>query len=205
MKRGLWIACLALMALAAWLGWCHWMFAASPPDEELSQTPHAGADVTVSAPTAPVALDTELMKNTNLFDPERGRAKVAETGNAAPPERPNFELVGICSLGDSSGAIIDRKNEVGGDPKKVRRYYVLGSEVGNGFILDTVTDQMVILRRDGEVLELKVGRSRFGEQAKGSASLERTGISAPVAEPQIVQTGSSEPMPPSEDNNGGTR
>lgn len=108
-----------------------------------------------------------MIKSKSIFSPMRGEeaetAGIADTRKTAPPQ---FELIGICAIGDKSGAIIEVKNAGQPDKKsnKVRRYYAIGDEVYGGFILDAVHEKSAVLKRKNEILQIKIDRTRFAAE-----------------------------------------
>ena len=89
-------------------------------------------------------------------------------------------------IGDGAGAIIDLKNVSGGDKgNKARRYYALGAEVYGGFLLDSVAEKSVILKRKNETLELKIDRSRYAAAVgKNKAQPPAQTVPPPVQPPR---------------------
>lgn len=144
-------------------------------------------DSPAETPTEPTAGTPQLamMRNQNLFSPSRG-AQSTESGPISGEKQraPRFELVGICSIGENAGAIIENKN--GPDPgnaKGKRSYFAVGAEVGNGFVLESVSDSSAVLRRNQETLELKITRSRFAAEIKkepGKSNIPRNMNPPPV-------------------------
>ena len=112
-----------------------------------------------------------VIRDQNLFSPSRG-AQLSEQSSHSDDKTkpPRFELVGICAIGENSGAIIETKNGSGAEsPAGKRNYFAIGSEVGNGFILESVGDNSAVLVRNQEKLELKISRTRFSAEVKKGA------------------------------------
>ena len=131
----------------------------TPPAEEVTDTP---AEQAVTTP------QLAMIRDQNLFSPHRG-AQVSETSSRSDEKKraPRFELVGICSIGENAGAIIETKNGPGaGSGNGKRSYFTVGSEVDNGFVLESVGERSVVLRRNQETLELKISRTRFASEIK---------------------------------------
>ncbi len=163
MKKIYTLAIPLLMIILAALLWINWSFKETPLDASLKWE-WVAPEAETKKNTIPSAV-TNIMqvKQKNIFHPLRGlmTTEKSERGNRSAP--PKFELIGICSIGDVSGAIINFSNpqQRNASSKTQRRYYALGSEVWEGFILDSVAENSVILIRGNETLELKVMRSRF--------------------------------------------
>ncbi len=164
MRRLYFIGNLFLLLAIAGLGTAYWRYRPEPPDRCLEwKTPEIAAGY-LSPPESP-PVQPAVITGKNLFSPNRGaEAAAAEPdapGRAAPPR---FELVGLCSIGEDSGAIIEVKSVASGgkNGNQVRRYFPIGAEVFNGYILDSATGTTAILKRKNEILELKIDRSRHG-------------------------------------------
>ena len=170
----------------------HQNFKPTPADQILKWKP---AEVSSQGATQPALVKTpqlSVIRSKNIFSPTRGEdrsAVSAEENKKTPP--PRFELIGICTIGDGAGAIIDLKNVSGGDKgNKARRYYALGTEVYGGFLLDSVAEKSVILKRKNETLELKIDRSRY------AAEVGKNKTQPPVqAAPPPVQPPRTPPPP----------
>lgn len=142
-------------------------FEETPLPEILTQTPPLPELSAVAVASAPAGYDLLEMSQRNLFDPLRGKAKPAapEAGNVQT-QAPKFTLVGICTMDDGAGAIIEKTQQAQENSAGEKRYFKIGDEVADGFVLEEVTEKGVTLKRENERLELTVGRTRFGEQAK---------------------------------------
>lgn len=172
-----------LLALAGSLLAANWSFQTPPPDPALKWQPEAAAPTAAPPPAAATpepAARIQLIRQKNPFSPLRGEEPQKDEsqvkGPAAPPR---FELVGICLIGEQSGAIIEAKSAEPAGPaaNRKRRYYPVGGEVLAGFVLDSVAENSAVLKRKNETLELKVSRSRF------AAEMGRSGSAAKAAEP----------------------
>lgn len=171
-----------------------------PPDPALRWAPENFSPVVSGTPKTPQTGNVAAIRQKNLFNPLRGEApqKSDETGKgqAAPPR---FELIGLCTIGDTAGAIIDSKNpdSNGKSEKQKRRYYAIGSEVWGGFILDSVAENSAILKRKNETLEIKINRSRFSaEVGKNSSSGTASPRPAPTPPPPIPPPQRGPGIPP---------
>ena len=183
MKKILLLVFLVLLFLVFSLLYANMNFSPKPLDEELALTPRY---MDIPKDEAVTEVEPEPISSIdNLFSPDRGLPREEAPGEVAPTDRPNFELVGIIMLNDQAGAIIENKNQGGMVPAKQRRHYMVGAEMGNGFVLESVSESIAILRRNGEIIELRIGRERTGAKAKGAAVLERQEI--PVV-PMEVKT-----------------
>lgn len=142
-------------------------FEETPLPEILTQTPPLPELSAVTVISAPAGYDLLELSQRNLFDPLRGKAKpaTAEAENAQN-QAPKFTLVGICMMDDGAGAIIEKTQPTQVSGAGEKRYFKTGDEVADGFILNEVGESGVTLKRDNERLELAIGRTRFGEQAK---------------------------------------
>ena len=157
---------LILLAVVVGLIAAHHSFKPTPADKILRWEPEKISEKEATNQIQIKTPQLSVIRSKNVFSPTRGDELSTlenEQRKATPP--PRFELIGICSIGDDAGAIIDLKNATGNDrSNKVRRYYALGTEVYGGFFLDSVAEKSVILKRHNEVLELKIDRSRYAEE-----------------------------------------
>lgn len=157
---------LILLAVVVSLFVAHQNFKPTPADKILRWEPEKIAGSEIIKPVLQKVPQLNVIRSKNIFSPSRGEdlsEAQAERNKATPP--PRFELIGICTIGDNSGAIIDLKNATGSDKgNKIRRYYALGTEVYGGFFLESVADKSVILKRRNETLELKIDRSRYAAE-----------------------------------------
>ncbi len=178
MKRFYLTANVILVLAAALLLLGHFNFKPSPPDKALKRTvmPSVTSGEKVEKESAPQAFPPPDMQEKNLFDPQRGKAPATGDMTAMPQNMPPLELIGICCLGESLGAIIVEKGLPmaatarqpgrGNDRKNVKkRYFKQGEEVMNGYCLNEIDTDKVILKRGHDVIELKVGRERFAAQS----------------------------------------
>ncbi|WP_176014988.1 hypothetical protein [Victivallis sp. Marseille-Q1083] len=167
MKLFLSIAMVILAILLLLIGIGLVGFEETPLPEILTQTPPLPELPAVKAVSSPAGYDLLEMTARSLFDPLRGKAKpaTAEAENAQN-QAPKFILVGICMMDDGAGAIIEKMQQAPGNSAGEKRYFKTGDEVADGFILNEVGESGVTLKRDNERLELAIGRTRFGEQAK---------------------------------------
>lgn len=139
------------------------------------------------------------VKSKNIFSPARGGEPDTENPERNPKSAPpQFELVGICSINDEAGAIIDLKNTARTNGNKARRYYAVGENVYDGFILESVSDKSAVLKRKNEVLQLKIDYSRFAaEIGKGAPRQNRETPPEPPPVPAAPpkQRGPGMPVP----------
>lgn len=146
----------------------HWRYAPAPQDRILQWHPPSAVI------QEPVRTDRDqkpqlsAIRAKNIFSPRRGRD--AEKTMNTPEKRrtvPKFELVGICTIGEQSGAIIEAPDiGIQGKNTRKRSYYALGDELPAGYSLEKINEESVILKRSQEFLELKITRSRFSRDAK---------------------------------------
>lgn len=167
MKLFLFISTAVLLLLLLLIGIGLARFEETPLPEVLLQTPSLPELPAMKAVSSPAGYDLLEMTARSLFDPLRGKAKPAapEAGNVQT-QAPKFTLVGICTMDDGAGAIIEKTQQAQGNSAGEKRYFKFGDEVADGFVLEEVTEKGVTLKRENERLELTVGRTRFGEQAK---------------------------------------
>ncbi len=164
MRGLLFLLNLILLCVAGGLIAANWKFQRTPDDPILRwrapDAPEPENGFVSRREPPPLA----MIRNNNVFSPLRGKEPVQQGGEAEKKNAPpRFELIGICSLGEEAGAIIDAK---GGSPAKDRakRYFAVGEEVAGGFILDSIAENTAILKRRNETIELKIDRSRFGAE-----------------------------------------
>lgn len=179
---------LILLAGVVGLLAAHQNFKPTPADKILKWKPAEVSTQEASLKPQRKAPQLSVIRSKNIFSPTRGEdrsAASAEENKKTPP--PRFELIGICTIGDGAGAIIDLKNVSGGDKgNKARRYYALGAEVYGGFLLDSVAERSVILKRKNETLELKIDRSRYAaEVGKNKTQPPAQTVPPPVQPPRM--------------------
>lgn len=199
---------LNLIFLAAVIGLfaANWKYRSTPEDEILRwRFPDMTGAETPAKEVREIS-QPALIRSKNIFSPLR------ESEPAVPPEGPGrknapprFELVGICSIGDSSGAIINILGNIDGSREKQRRYFAQGEDVDGGFILESVAESTIVLKRQNETLEVKIDRSRFRAEIDKNRELQpqrgtRGGVTRrPRRRPIAVEGSSSvrtgEPVP----------
>ena len=134
---------LILLAVVVGLIAAHHCFKPTPADKILRWEPEKISEKEATNQIQIKTPQLSVIRSKNVFSPTRGDELSTlenEQRKATPP--PRFELIGICSIGDDAGAIIDLKNATGNDrSNKVRRYYALGTEVYGGFFLDSVAEK----------------------------------------------------------------
>lgn len=188
---------LILLAGVVGLLAAHQNFKPTPADKILKWKPAEVSIQEASPKPQRKAPQLSVIRNKNIFSPARGEdrsAASAEENKKTSP--PRFELIGICTIGDGTGAIIDLKNVSGGDKgNKVRRYYALGAEVYSGFLLDSVAEKSVILKRKNETLELKIDRSRYAaEVGKNETQPPAQTVPPPVQPPRMSSPPAGSPV-----------
>ena len=102
---------LILLAGAVGLLAAHQNFKPTPADKILKWKPAEVSIQEASHKPQMKAPQLSAIRNKNIFSPARGEdrsAASAEENKKTPP--PRFELIGICTIGDGAGAIIDLKN-----------------------------------------------------------------------------------------------
>ncbi|MDD3119408.1 MAG: hypothetical protein PHQ27_09530 [Victivallales bacterium] len=143
----------------------HLDFRPSPPDKALRQTPMPilPQEETVLPAPPPSSPPPESIQQRNIFDPARGQPREEEDQATVRHKLPDMELIGICRLGTTLGAIIAPKNYhrpgMGGQASR-KRYFKINEEVLNGYVLNAIETNRVILQRGQEHLELHIGRKR---------------------------------------------
>ena len=146
----------------------HWRYAPAPQTRILQWHPPSAVIQEPVRSEKAQKPQLNMIRAKNIFSPSRGRD--AEKIMNTPEKRrtvPKFELVGICTIGKQSGAIIEVPNAViQGKNTRKRNYYALGDELSAGYFLEKIAEENVILKRDNEFLELKITRSRFNRDAK---------------------------------------
>ena len=201
------ISILVLTFLSIGLSLAHLYWRPAPPDPAVRWTVPAN-ELAPPPPRARHDTSIQTIREQNLFSPSRGSVIADNRPSAAkrnPP--PRFELVGICRIGNCSGAIIEVKNAPSGlktDAKK-RHYYTLNDDVGGGFILTSVGENSVIVKRQHETLELKITRKRFAGQKKATPPSQAQNTPPPTVLP-VLRRRSVGPAPgvnPDNQSNGG--
>lgn len=188
---------LILLFTAAGLIAANWKFRKAPDDVILKwRTPETLESESNSiARREPPQL--AMIRSNNLFSPLRGKEPVQQNGEVekknAPPK---FELIGICSLGEEAGAIIDTKGGNPGSKERPRKYFAVGEEVASGFVLDSVAESTVILKRKNETIELKIDHRRFGAEVGKSKSVQPQGGPSTTPPPTIAPGRRGEGAPP---------
>jgi len=200
MKRFYLIINLILGIATALLLLGHVYFKPAPPDKALKRTPSVMASG--SAATAPALVlklpTATAIQEKNIFDPQRGKATGAgEKDNMAfSANRPQLDLIGICRIGETAGAIIVEKGAPhgggAGDPGNVKkRYFKQGETVVGGYLLANIEAEKVTLKSGNEVMELKMNRDRSSAQAASANA--RAGIAPTVHSRQAGGIGAATP------------
>lgn len=163
-----------------------WNFKKSPRDKILDWKPQISERTyTQRKKTAPVQLN--VIRSKNIFSPDRGHeVQGPESANGRKNAPPKFELVGICSIGDQAGAIIDVKTVGTSNTElKKKRYFAIGEEVFDGFKLETIAEKSAVITRNNETLEIKIEGTRFAAEV-GKSKVPRP-ISPPSGAPTPTQ------------------
>lgn len=165
MKRVYLLVTLLLFACVIWLFFLHYSFKHSPIDPVLLKQIEYTDKVVHTHSLKSKETVPAVIKAKNIFSPTRGRQSSNDNTHIKDKTPvPKFELIGICSIDTTSGAVVDLKGVSDSNKKHKRRYYRLGTEISNGFILDSIGENSVILKRKNETIELKISRSRHGEK-----------------------------------------
>jgi phage gpG-like protein len=123
----------------------------------------------------------------NLFDPTRGGNATTDKSES-PPLDEDMELIGICKFGGHEGAIISilpekrtsriirrrgpRRITAKAQPKeKTKRYYKKGETLTNGYTLEKVENNSVILVRGNEERALTF---KFGDKTSMNRLVKAT-------------------------------
>ena len=92
------------------LGWSNVRYAPPPEDKNVGKLPQLTALPPLPAvPLQLTAQDTAKMVEQNIFAPGRGKAVPTDSPTMAAA-RPQLQLMGICMIGNSYGAIIVSKD-----------------------------------------------------------------------------------------------
>ncbi|MFA6291881.1 MAG: hypothetical protein WC637_08885 [Victivallales bacterium] len=164
----------------------------SPPDKILSMAPVLNESVQASQKTKggkETPPDIASLWENNLFSPYRS----GEGGSLLGPARPTgMELLGVCSFGEVSGAIIIDKQasaaaapqlgrlrgrgtpSPGGPSATAPRFYKLGEQLENGFSLSEINSDSIVLSRGREQIVLKL-------EFEGESSISRNAAAAEAA------------------------
>ena len=179
----------------------HFKFKPSPPDKVLKRTYVLNEKNNGKVNKVPVAVGSPVVtdiQEKNVFDPLRGKAPAADDKNQdIIRNMPQLELVGICRMGETTGAIIVEKGALytGNKERKniKKRYFKQGEEVTSGFCLNDIEVDKVILKRGYDTLELKIGRDRSIAQGKNNMPI---GTPFPTATVISQQNYRNNPGPP---------
>ncbi|MBN2642727.1 MAG: hypothetical protein JXR78_13820 [Victivallales bacterium] len=171
----------------------HLKFKAPEPDKTLSRTPEPIAEVKKNTVRPePVTVNVEDIVSNNPFHPRRGKNIEEQAPSAAPPppppgRQPQFELTGICVMGNITGAIIINKgaNRHGGNPsgQSQRRFFKLNDVVADGYKLVAVTQNSATLQGLAEKIELKIEHKRFELESKSTPAVSQPPAFAPQPVP----------------------
>ncbi len=175
----------------------HYSFKDPKPDKALNSTPKLMKKVkNIPAAIKNDPINIEEIVGNNPFHPQRGQK---ENKSPSPPEepqtppprnQPKFDLVGICKLGDTAGAIIIPKGVVRRTHRSVGRrrhasrsrstdhyshqnkqhFFKLNDEVSDGYKLVTVTQTSATLQSSSGKIELKIEHTRFDQESKTAQS-----------------------------------
>ncbi len=183
-----------------------------PPDKILSMAPVLNetvqSDKRVKGGREEIPDIASLWDN-NLFSPYRSGEGGPLLGGARPT---GLELLGVCSFGEVSGAIIlDKQASAAAVPQPGRlrtrgisspgaasatapRFYKLGEQLENGFTLSEINSDSIVLSRGREQIALKLefeGESSISRNAAAAAEAAAAAASAAIKieenPPQNVQ------------------
>ena len=184
-----------------------------PPDKILSMAPVLNETVQsgqkIKGGKEEISEIASLWEN-NLFSPYRSGEGGPLLGAARPT---GMELLGVCSFGEVSGAIIvDKQTSAAAVPQPGRlrnrggassgaasatmpRFYKLGEQLENGFTLSEINFDSIVLSRGREQIVLKLefeGESSISRNAAAAEAAVAAAASAAIKieqkPPQNVQT-----------------
>lgn len=178
-----------------------------PPDKILSMAPVLNENVQatqkIKGGREEVPDIASLWEN-NLFSAYRS----GEGGPLLGPAKPTgMELLGVCSFGDVSGAIIiDKQTSATALPQPGRlrsrgipspaggaaggiapRFYKLGEQLENGFTLSEINSDSVVLSRGREQIVLKLEFEGESSISRNAAAAEAAAAAAASAAVKIEQ------------------
>ncbi|MFA6567745.1 MAG: hypothetical protein WCS96_05990 [Victivallales bacterium] len=162
-------------------------FKPHPPDKILSAAPVLNETVSSAQKIKggrEEIPDIASLWDNNLFSPYRSGEGGALLGAARPT---GMELMGVCSFGDVSGAIILDKQASAAAPQAGRlrnkgisppgaasatapRFYKLGEQLENGFTLSEINPDSVVLSRGREQIVLKLEFEDDGSASRITAA-----------------------------------
>lgn len=175
-----------MIGILAVLVFAVWKFQTAPYDKNLDWKPQL-SEINHAQNMKATAPQLNIIRSKNIFSPDRGsEAPSQDDTNGRKSTPPKFELVGICSIGDQAGAIIDVKtNGTSSSGSKKKRYFSLGEEIHDGFKLDSIAENSVVVARNNETLEIKIDGTRFaaevGKQKAARPISPPSGAPAPTA------------------------
>jgi phage gpG-like protein len=194
MRTILMLACFVFLLLTVLFASMHYNYKPPKKDKAILKTPNKADKQTpklIINPNRKMPKMSALWEK-NLFDPTRGGN--ATNDKSAPPQLDeDMELIGICKFGGHEGAIISvspkkassrtirRRGErkIAGKPQtkeKTKRYYKKGETLTNGYMLEKVENNSVILVRGNEerALTFKFGdKTSMNRLVKASAKPEK--------------------------------
>lgn len=197
-----------LVIVAVLLLAVNFSFKPYPPDKILSMAPVLNENVQlaqkIKSGREEVPDIASLWEN-NLFSAYRS----GEGGPLLGPAKPTgMELLGVCSFGDISGAIIiDKQASATALPQAGRlrnrvplassgaaggnapRFYKLGEQLENGFTLSEINSDSVVLSRGREQIVLKL-------EFEGESSISRNAAAAEAAAALAASTAVKIEQPP---------
>lgn len=208
MRAVLFLACLIFLLLTVLFGSMHYNFRPLKKDKAILKTP-TKADK--QAPRLVFSPDNRIPKvstlwEKNLFDPTRGGNATTDK-TAPPPLDEDMELIGICKFGGHEGAIISispkktrairrrgrfmRRTAAKASPQeKTKRYYKKGEVLTNGYTLEKVEHNSVILVRGNEERALTF---KFGDKTSLSR-LVKASTKPKEQEKNLKPHGKSDPQ-----------
>jgi len=144
-------------------------FRETPCPPEIALTPALPTPSEHLVDQQPQLFSLPEIEQHNIFDPLRGKAASEQVQATPNTVAPKFILIGICVLDDVQTAII----ELGNNQKTAKRYFKVGDEVAEGYVLASVATNKAVLKKNNEVLNLSAGRERqSGTSGKLSISIE---------------------------------
>jgi hypothetical protein len=183
----------------------HLKFKAPEADKALSRTPEPAKAVkkNVVAPETETINIKDVVSN-NPFHPQRGKNTEEQAPSAAPPpsppgRQPQFELTGICVMGNITGAIIINKQpnrhvrsrhiksrhtrSAPDTEQQKKRFFKLNDVVSDGYKLIAVTQDSATLQGPSGKIDLQIEHKRFELESKSIPAVSHPPAFAPQPAP----------------------